>query len=105
MEQTTGKQSTSRRNKEQILELLSEYDKVHGTTVKAFCKRHQFSEGSFYSARSRYRPTDISKPQSSHFIAIASPAFKEPASTLFAEVKGIKLYQPVPADYLKALIV
>ena len=84
MEQTTGNQSTSRRSKEQILELLNEYDKDHGTTVKAFCKLHQISEGSFYSARSRYRPAGISKQQSSRFIAIASPTFKEPANTLFA---------------------
>jgi hypothetical protein len=105
MDQTTGKQSTSRRSKEQTLELLSEYDKDHGTTVKAFCKLHQISEGSFYSARSRYRPAGNSKQQSSGFIAIGSPAFKEPANTLFAEVKGIKLYQAVPANYLKALIV
>lgn len=105
MEQAIGKQSTSRRSKAQTLELLNEYNKDHGLTVKAFCKLHQISEGSFYSARSRYRPTGISKEQSSGFIAIASPTFKEPANTLFAEVKGIKLYHAVPADYLKALIV
>ena len=105
MGQTTVKQFPSRRSKEQTLELLREYDKDNSTTVKAFCKLHQISEGSFYSARSRYRSADISKQKSSGFIAIASPTFKEPANILFAEVNGIKLYQSVPADYLKALIV
>ena len=105
MEQTSDKQSISRRSKEEILELLNEFDKEHGMTVKAFCKLHQISEGSFYSARSRYRPAGNSKQQSSGFIAIGSSTFKEPADTLFAEVKGIKLYQAVPANYLKALIV
>lgn len=75
-------------------------------TVKAFCKLHQISEGSFYSARKRYRSSVTSLSKQSGFIAIAPPvALKESGSGLFAEVKGIKLYQAVPADYLKALIV
>jgi len=31
------------------------------------------------------------------------PAGKERPGVLFAEVKGIKLYQAVPAEYLKML--
>lgn len=105
MEQTNGKQPISRLDKTKILELLSEYDKRPGMTIKAFCILHQISEGSFYSARSRYRGEGASKQKTSGFIALGSPVLKEPAGTLFAEVGGIKLYQSVPADYLKALIV
>lgn len=105
MEQTNGRQVITRRTKAQILDLLGEYDKNHGMTVRDFCKLHQISEASFYSARKRHRWRLTSKQQSSGFIAIPRPAFKEPAGSLFAEVNGIKLYQAVPADYLKALVV
>ena len=105
MEQPNGKQTIPRRNKEQMVELLTKYDKNHGMTVKAFCKLHQISEGAFYSARSRYRSSGSHTQKSSGFIAISSPAYNGSASILFAEVNGIKFYQAVPADYLKALIV
>jgi hypothetical protein len=74
-------------------------------TVKDFCSLHQISEGSFYSARKRHRSAGTLKEKSSGFISIGRPAIKEPIGVLFAEVNGIKLYQAVPADYLKALIV
>jgi hypothetical protein len=105
MEQLNGKQSNTRRSKAQMLELISKYDKNQGMTVKAFCNRHQISEGSFYSARSRYQSSGSPIQKSSGFIAIASSMSKVPAGALFAEVNGIKLYQGVPAEYLKALIV
>lgn len=101
MEQRTSKQPSLRRTKAQMLELLSEYDKKHGLTIKAFCEIHKISEGSFYYARSHYR--SVVAPQPSGFIAIARPVIKEPVSGLFAEVNGIRLYQPVTADYLKSL--
>lgn len=103
MEQTNGTLRTSRRSRDQMLELLDEFHKTPGMTVKAFCKLHQISEGSFYSSRSRYRSSG-SPQKASRFIAIARPVLNEPACTLFAEVSGIKLYQVVPADYLKSLV-
>ena len=105
MEQTNGNQPLSRPDKAKVLDLLKEYDKSRGITIKAFCKLHQISEGSFYSARSRHRAPGVPKQKTSGFIALTAPVFKEPSPTLFAEVNGIKLYQSVPADYLKALIV
>ncbi len=105
MEQLNAKPPISRRGKKQMLKLLSKYDKTPGMTVKTFCKLHQISEGSFYSARKRYRSSEMSLSKQSGFIAMARPATKESGGSLFAEVKGIKLYQAVPADYLKALIV
>ena len=104
MEQTNGKQIIFRRNKSQMLELLSEYDKKPGMTVKAFCKIHQINEGSFYSARKRHGYAGRSLPKQAGFISIPSPQLPGSAGTLFAEVNGIKLYQAVPADYLKALV-
>jgi hypothetical protein len=104
MEQMNVKQPKMRRSKAQLLDLVKEYDKNPGLTIKAFCKLHQISEGSFYSARSRYRAPGASKQKPSGFIALSSPVLKEQGDILFAEVNGIKLYQPVAADYLKALV-
>jgi hypothetical protein len=103
MEQTTSNLSSSRRTKAQMLKLLSEYDKNHGLTVKAFCELHQISEGSFYYTRNRHRSAVAPQPQPSGFITIPRPVIKETAGILFAEVNGIKLYQPVDADFLKSL--
>ncbi|MGZ3890623.1 MAG: IS66 family insertion sequence element accessory protein TnpA [Methanobacteriaceae archaeon] len=104
MEQVNGHQVTSKRSRNQIRELLRKYDKTSGITIKAFCKLHQVSEGSFYSARKRLRASAAPLPKPAGFVALSRPAFTEATSTLFAEVNGIRLYQPVSADYLKALI-
>ena len=105
MKQLNVKPLKSRRGKEQILELLSKYDQSPKMTVKSFCKLHQISEACFYSWRKRYRSWATSLSKQPGFISIARPAFKDPACSLFAEVNGIKLYQAVTADYLKALVV
>jgi hypothetical protein len=105
MDQLHDKTNTSRRNKTQMLEMLNEFDKTKGMSIKEFCKLRQISEGSFYSARKRHRARSNKKKQSSGFIAITSPALKEPSVSLFAEVNGIKLYQAVAPEYLKALVV
>jgi hypothetical protein len=103
MEQTDKKPLAGKRNKEQVLLLLAEYEKSHGLTIKQFCQQHGISEGVFYSYRSRYRSKSKANDKSGGFIAIATPVLKESFNTLFAEVNGIKIYQAVPADYLKTL--
>ena len=105
MDQLNDKKIKSRHSKTQMLELLEVYDKTKGMTIKEFCKLRQISQGSFYSARKRHRAASGAKKQSSGFIAITSPAVKEPSVSLFAEVNGIKLYQAVAPEYLKALVV
>src|ERR1700712_3707143 len=102
MDQLNDNKITSRHSKTQMLEMLDEYDKTKGMTIKEFCKFRQISEGSFYSARKRHRARSSKKKQSSGFIAITSSALKEPSVSLFAEVNGIRLYQAVPPEYLKA---
>ena len=104
MEQTNENSSAVRRRREQMLELLSAFDKSQGLSVKSFCKLHQISEASFYSARKRYRAVTSAAKVSSGFIALTQAVMKDPSGALFAEVGGIKLYRPVPADYLKALV-
>ena len=104
MDQPGLKHRAPRRSKQQLLDLLAEYDKSAGMTIKDFCKLYKVTEGAFYTARKRHRAVAPSKKKSAGFIAIRRPAFDQPVATLFAEVKGIKLYQPVSVDYLKALI-
>lgn len=89
-----------RRSKRQILNLLREFDNSQGITAKDFCKQHQISEGTFYSARKR---NNSPSQQPTGFIALPVAGSKENPAILFAEVGKIRLYQQVPADYLKAL--
>ena len=103
MEQTEKKPGSGKRTREQILQIVSEYEKSHGLTVKEFCRQHGISEGSFYSFRSRYGLKNESKNKSGGFIPITTPLLKESTNVLFAEVNGIRIYQAVPADYLKTL--
>jgi hypothetical protein len=103
MEQTEKKPLASKRTREQILQIIGEYEKGHGLTVKEFCRQKGISEGAFYSFRSRYRFKNQAKDKSGGFIAITTPALKDSSNALFAEVRGIKIYQAVPADYLKTL--
>ena len=105
MEQPNGKAPVSRRSKAQMRELLKEFYKNDGVTVKAFCQNHNITEGAFYTARKRYRSARTLQEKRSGFIAIPSPAINGSAGSLFAEVNGIRLFQAVPADYLKALLV
>ncbi len=103
MEQTEKKPESVKLTREQINEIIARYDKKHGLTIKEFCKLHGISEGSFYSARSRQRSTTKSSHKKTGFIAI-TPSPSQPTATLFAEVGCIKIYQAVPAAYLKSLV-
>ncbi|HUP13261.1 MAG TPA: transposase [Niastella sp.] len=103
MEQTEKKPGSGKRTREQILQIIAQYKKAEGVTVKDFCRHHGISEGSFYSFRSRYGFSNQVKDKPGGFIAITTPMLKESFNTLFAEVNGIKIYQAVPADYLKTL--
>ena len=103
MEQTEKRSSSSKRTREQILQIIAEYEKSHGLTVKEFCKQQGISEGTFYSFRSRYKPKRPANDIRGGFIAITTPGSQTSTCILFAEVNGIKIYQAVPADYLKTL--
>ena len=98
------KQTGTRRSTNQMLELLNEYDKTNGLTIKAFCELHHINLGSFYTARKNQRLRTGRAKQATGFISIGKPTHAEPVNSLFAEVNGIRLYQAVAADYLKALV-
>ncbi len=92
----------TRRTQGQINELLSEFDKG-GCTVKEFCELKGISQGNFHKWKSRRKETGLERERSSAFakLMVRSSSFDH----LFAEVNGIRFYQPVSAAYLKELIV
>lgn len=92
----------TRRTREQIENLLTEFSKT-GETIKQFCQQHNISAGTFHKWQSRHKGKVLKKVNGSGFAAITVA----PLSTgnLFAEVKGIRIYQPVSAAYIKELLV
>lgn len=88
-----------RRTSVEIKLLLGEF-KHSDMDAGEFCKAHGITEGVFYKWKARY----LNKPSAkqNEFITL-QPAMITDA-VLFAEVKGIKLYQAVTASYLKELL-
>lgn len=95
------KPSRLRRNIRQIHDLLKEFDQGNVSAVD-FCRQHKISKGTFYKWQSRYRRKAEKKTGKSGFADIRILPPSSPA--LFAEVNGIKIYQPVAASYLKELL-
>jgi hypothetical protein len=100
MEQIINKPTRHRRNRAAILELLDKF-KESQLSIKEFCLLHQISQASFHKWQSRYRNKAFGKPAPGGFADLHVTAS---AHRLFAEVKGIKIYQPVAAAYLKELL-
>jgi hypothetical protein len=86
------------RKRSEILELLSE-QLQSDLNVRSFCAERSIPEGSFHNWKRRYGMKQ-SLANNSAFAHVQVEA----AVGLFAEVKGIKLYQPVSAGYLKELL-
>jgi len=86
------------RSKPAILELLREQQQS-GLSIQAFCTQHSIPSGSFHNWKKKYGTgEEISGNPSFTPLQI-----KATAQQLFAEVNGIKLYQPVSAGYLNEL--
>ena len=103
METIIAKPTRSLRRKEEILILLDEFAKSN-ISVKEFCRNYGISTASFYNWRNRYMATAGEHSGEPGFTALEiTTTAAVPEAVLFAEVKGIRLYQPVPASYLKEL--
>lgn len=99
MEQQQDKRS--RRSLNEIKVLLEKFDKSN-LGAKEFCKTHGISEAGFYKWRARHRSRS-SSDQNGFASLNVIPSTASNGASLFAEVKGIKIYQPVTASYLKEL--
>lgn len=100
MDQQSQRVRRKQRSSEQIAEILKNF-RESGTTVKQFCADHQIVPGTFHKWQSRANEKILKKENKGGFAQIqVSPSF----AGLFAEVKGIRIFQPVSAAYLKELI-
>ena len=90
-----------RRSRQQIQELLNLFAKSN-VSVKDFCKLHSISAANFHKGKSRYK---TGKEKTSGFARVdVIDSSSSISQGLFAEVKGIKIYQPVSASFLKELL-
>jgi len=86
-----------RRTAKEIRQLLELFDSS-GLSAKQFCITNGISETVFYKWRGRYRTVE----EKNDFIPLQVATSSSPV--LFAEVKGIRIYQAVSASYLKELL-
>jgi hypothetical protein len=97
-----SKEIQTRRSASEILSILHQY-KQSNLTVRRFCEAQNLNKGTFNTWKKRYRSQVTLPGNSNGFMELqVSSAFG--ATQLFAEVNGIRIYQPVSADFLKALI-
>ena len=95
MDVTSTKPKRLFRNEAQINELLASYA-ISGLSIKSFCQANGIPTGSFHNWQKRYG----NHQKSSGF----TPVSIGTSAMLFAEVNGIRLYQPVSPAYLKELL-
>ena len=111
MEAAQLKTLRQRRSKQEVKDLLIAFEKSN-STIKEFCEVQNLSYGVFQKWRSRHGSPARRKRTltAQEFTKTEKPGFADvriiPSSsaTLFAEVNGIKLFQPVAASYLKELL-
>jgi hypothetical protein len=100
-------QSTLRgtRTKEDMFRLIAKHNKST-TTVKEFCQLHGLTQGIFYYWQKKYHRENSEPGSHSGFVQLQVEDTQHLGAHqgLFAEVRGIKLYQAVPAAYLKELL-
>ena len=101
MEQIDESSQRARRTRNEIAELLAKFNASRLTATK-FCELHQLHKPTFQKWVSRSKTRAEKIDQAGGFAPIEVKAVPGPA--LFAEVKGIRIYQPVAASYLKELI-
>ena len=91
-----------RRTSAEIIHLLEEFSRS-GLSAKEFCLQHTITEASFYKWRSRHGYS--TSAGGSGFLTLKREPPQPAADTnLFAEVRGIRIYQPVTSSYLKELL-
>lgn len=103
MDENIAKPKSKRRSRQEIMSLLDEFTKA-GISVEEFCTGHCIGKSTFHKWQSRYNSKqDQIGSQAFTDIEIISAGIQH-CATLFAEVKGIKIYQAVTAAYLKELL-
>ena len=96
------KPSGVQRSRDEIISILEECRKSK-LNVKEFVKTKGIHEATFYNWRNKYG-SKTSKERSGFARIKINPSLAAHAETLFAEVRGIKIYQLVSASFLKELL-
>lgn len=99
MEQEQTKRT--RRTAAEIKNLLELFSQC-GLDAKEFCILHNITGSLFSKWHSRYGNPATGKKN--NFVLLQGTSELQNSSFLFAEVKGIRIYQAVSASYLKELI-
>ena len=105
MEQSITKPRKTRRTHSEILVLLDEFENSN-IGIPEFCSTHDICKATFHKWCSRYKgkPGKQVEPNGFSTLKITTENNCDTA-ILFAEVRGIKIYQPVTASYLKELVI
>jgi len=110
IEEIQPRRRRAARSVDEIKQLLAAYEQKE-MGGKEFCRLHNIGASTLQKWKSRYGglPDGQGKkeeaPAQDGFIPVQIvPPVLNNAEGLFAEVKGIKLYQPVAASYLKELL-
>ena len=90
-----------RRTSSEIKLLLKEFASS-GISAKEFCALHDITEAGFYKWRVRHLPKPSSEKEA--FVLLQGPSRITNEPALFAELKGIRIYQLVAPSYLKELL-
>lgn len=93
-------------NKEQYMFSLITEQTTSGQSIKSFCARHGIPPGNWFYWRKRYQQRK-SQGQNDNggftLLQITPDVVDSVESGIFAEYKGMKIYRPVPASFLKEL--
>ena len=109
MEETipAKRKSPVRKTSKQIIKLLKDYASRQDMTIVEFCKLNDINKSNFYSWQKRYVINQSKPVKARGFVPLKlapTPSSPDGVPSLFAEVKGIRLYQVVSSEYLKALL-
>ncbi len=103
MEQST-QSKRPQKNAQEISQLLDEF-KSSGLRTQEFCDKHAIPKGTFYTWRKRFKKKALkASPPGFLKVNVSKAPPVGPGPVIFAEVKGIRFYQEVSPDYLKALL-
>lgn len=103
MEQSTQVSSGRRRSKQQIQDLLIEFEKSN-STVKDFCRQRSINTANFHKWKSRYKSIPVTRKKAVGFATLEVNDSLSTPQAVFAEVRGIRIFQPVSASFLKELL-
>lgn len=104
MEKNSTKVVRVFRGKAKILTLLEEFGKSD-MSIEAFCTANSIASTSFHKWKKKYGVPKVKPKEERGFTPLRiTPVAPAEEVSLFAAVNGIRIYQLVPAAYLKELL-